>query len=389
MKRTWLTVTVLLLVTATFAADDQAFLGIFAETSSMKMVGMVMPQLPAGMDLSKVPGMDGMMAMFAPQRKLTVRLWSPGLAPADATAVIAPPAGLKQGDRLNLELYRPKPGQTEDEADATGQPTQQQKGQFTIKRYWGSSETVKPGQPEVTTINWDTMTPEQRETMRNMQQRAKHRGSYFYKPDWTTGYWPSAKERSDLEKSTGKVPGVMGKDAALPGSYALTTSYTGNVTIAVPETVDFLAPIEMDSPKLDEAPPLDQALLFHWLPIPNALGLHAQIMGMEGTSTLILWSSSEIPVTEFNPGQDYLQMAEVAARVQSTEFMAGTRQDVAVPAGIFKDCDIVNLSMVGYGTGTARDDTQPLARVQTKTTLTIMLGGKKMPRMGQPEQPAE
>jgi len=335
--------------------------------------------LPPGVDLSKMPGMDGMLAMFAPQRKLTVRLWSPGLAPADATAVIAPPAGLKQGDRLNLELYRPKPGQTEDEAGTAG-PTQG--GEFTIKRYWGSSETVKPGQPQVTTINWDTLTPEQKETMRKMQERAKKQNSYFYKPDWTTGYWPTGKQPGVPDKHTQKVPGLIAKDAALPGSYALTTNYTGNVTIAVPETVDFLAPIEMDSPKLDEAPPLDEALLFHWQPIPNALGLHAQIMGMEGMSTLILWSSSEIPVTEFNPGRDYLQMAEVAARVQSTEFMAGTRQDVAVPAGIFKDCDMVNLSMVGYGTGTARDDTQPLARVQTKTTLTIMLGGKKMPRMG-------
>ena len=375
MKRVVLVLSVLLVATATFAADDPAFLGIFAETSSMKMVGMpAMPQLPPGMDLANMPGMAGMLEMFGAQRKLTVRLWSPSLAPAEAFATIAAPAGLKQGAKLNLELYRPKPGQTEAEGGATTGAPAGGAGEFTIKRYWGSSETVKPGQPQVSTFSWDSLTPEQKETMRKMAERSKAQNSYFYKPDWTTGYWP-----------TGKQPGAIAKDAVLPGPFALTTNYTGNVALTVPETVDFLAPIEMDSPKLDQAPPLTEALRFHWLPIPHALGSHAQIMGMEGKNTLILWSSSEIPVSDFAAAGDYLQMAEVAARVESTEFMAGTRQEVAVPAGIFKDCDMVNFAMIGYGPGTARDDTQPLARVQTKTTLRIMLGGKKMPPMGRPE----
>jgi len=377
MKRVVLALTVLLSVTYGFAADDHAFLGIFAETSSQKMVGMpAMPQLPAGVDVSQIPGLAKMMSMFAPQRTLTVRLWSPGLAPDDATASIGAPGGLKQGDTLNLELYRPKPGQTEAETPGGGADTPPQgMGEFTIKRYWGSSDTVKPGQPVVTTFSWDNLTPEQKATMRRMQERAKAQTSYFYKPEWTTGYWPTSKQ-----------PGAIAKDAALPGDYALTTTYTGNVTITAPEAVNFLAPIAMDSPDLSQAPPLAEALRFHWAAIPHALGLHAQIMGMEGTHTLILWSSSETPVSGFDTVDDYMQMADVRAKVQTTEFMEGTREDVTVPAGIFKDCDFVNFSMIGWGPGAARDDTQPLARIQTTTTLSIMLGGQKMPRMGAPQQ---
>jgi hypothetical protein len=356
------------LTTAAFAANDHAYLGVFAETSSTKMIGMpAMPELPPEMDLSTMPGMANMLAMYLPQRKLTVRLWSPSIAPPNAAATLAVPVGLKQGPQLNLDLYRPKPGQTEAESDSTGtvaQPT----GQFTIKRYWGSSETVKAGQPLVTTINYDSLTPEQKTAMREMQDRARKQGSYFYKPNWTTGYWPTPRQ-----------PGAIAKDAALPGTYSLTTNYTGNVDITVPDTVQFLAPIVMETPALDQAPPLTAALDFHWKLIAGALGLDAQIMGMQGNNTLILWSSSEIPTAGFSGVEDYLQMAEVAERVNTTEFMAGARQDVAVPAGIFQDCDFVNLSMVGYGPGAARNDTDPLARVQTKTTLRIMLGGKKMP----------
>ncbi|NLC56998.1 MAG: hypothetical protein GX774_09195, partial [Armatimonadetes bacterium] len=93
-------------LTTAMAAEDQAYLGLFVETKVMKMAGMpAMPELPAGVDLSQVPGLANLMGMGAPQRALTVRLWSPGLAPKEATAHLLVPAGLKQGERLDLELY--------------------------------------------------------------------------------------------------------------------------------------------------------------------------------------------------------------------------------------------------------------------------------------------
>ena len=75
-------------------------------------------------------------------------------------------------------------------------------------------------------------------------------------------------------------------------------------------------------------------------------------------------------------------MAEVRDLVKKEIVMAGDRVDVTVPAAIFKDCDMVMFQMIGYGPGAATDSGQPLPRVQTKTTLSIMLGGKKMPRPG-------
>jgi len=43
--------------------------------------------------------------------------------------------------------------------------------------------------------------------------------------------------------------------------------------------------------------------------------------------------------------------------------------------------------MIGYGPGTALDQAQPLPRVQTKTTLTAMLGGKMMKGRGGQDAP--
>jgi len=368
MKKVLLMLALLTATATAFAAENQAFWGVFAETRVQKMAGMpALPPLPPGVDagaMAQIPGMAAVLGMGTPKRSLSVRLWSPGIAPQGATASIAPPAGLKQGDRLVLDLYRPKPGQVEFDEELDSEAPE-----FTIKRYWGSAAKVKPGQPEV--IRWDTLSPEIKAQTRREAAQAANKESYFYKPDWTTGYWP-----------TGKQPGKIANDATLPGKYTLTTSYTGNVAIDVPQGVDFLAPIELSSPDLTKVPSLEDAITFRWKPVPGVLGYHARVIGVQGNKTLILWSSSEVK-DEPSAGWDYLEMAEVAKLVKSTAMMAPTRQEVTVPAGIFKECDVVYFTMTGYGPGAALAEGQPLPRVQTKTTLNIMLGGKAMGQMGE------
>jgi hypothetical protein len=241
---------------------------------------------------------------------------------------------------------------------------------FTIKIYWGSSATVKPGQPKI--IKFDGLTAEQRGTMQAEAKKAKDAASsYFYKPDWTTGYWPTPKQ-----------PGKIAGDAALEGNYALTTNYTGNVAIDCPANVNFLDAFDFTSPDIQAQIPLDDAIQFEWKQIPNALGLHASIFGMEGKNTLILWSSSEVYSDMAMGSWDYLQMAEVRSFVEKTVMMKGEATSVTVPKAIFANCDMANMMMVGYGPGAALATGQPLPRIQTKTTLTMPLGGKMMKGMG-------
>lgn len=374
MRSVLLIVALLLLFTSSvFAVGDQAYLGIFAETKVQKMPGMPampeMPDLPPGIDLSSIPGLSALMGGGA-ERLLEVRLWSPGLAPADAFARITPPAGLKQGNKLVLDLYRPKPGQTSSEVNVGGEEFDPEKiEEFTIKVYWGSSETVKPGQPKI--IKWGDMTAAQKGNMKEQAAKAAASGGYFYKPNWTTGYWPTKKQ-----------PGKVGKDASLVGKYALETNYTGSCELEAPKNVDFLAPFDLTSPNLEKQIALEKAIALKWKPILNALGLHAMAFGMEGRNTLIIWSSAEnftdaMMATDFG----YLQMAEVKQFVSSKVMMPGDTTAVTIPSGIFKKCDMSMLNMVGYGPGAALAEGQPLPRIQTKTTLGMMLGGSGMPSM--------
>jgi hypothetical protein len=365
MRRLWPILLVLLCTRTVWAAGDQAYLGIFAETRGQQMAGMPkMPELPPGMDLSKLPGAAAMMGMGRPTRSLEVRLWSPGIAPANASAFLEVPEGLGLGKRLNLDLYRPKPGQAEPEAQGPMATPD-----FTIKIYWGSSPTVRPGQPKV--IRMADLTGEAKAAMRRQAPQGQ-RGTYFYKPDWTTGYWP-----------TGKQPGQIGEQALLAGHYALTTTYTGSVAFDDPQAVGFLAPIELTSPDLSERVALDGAIKLAWKLVPGLLGQHAMIMGMEGKNTLVLWTSAETTQGEATIGDwGYLEMAKVRELVAQGVFMKPDRTSAIVPAGIFKNADMANLMMIGYGPGTALSQGQPLPRIQTKTTLMVMLGGKGMPDVG-------
>jgi hypothetical protein len=342
------------------SAEEQAYMAILAETKTMKMVGMPeMPELPAGVTLP-----PGVVLPGKPTRTLSVRLWSPSIAPSTATATLAPPAGLKLGDKLNLDLYRPTPADEAGDKSPGFDP--ESNPDFTIKMYWGSSDKVKADQPRI--VRWGALTPEQKAQMKKQAREAQKAGaSYFYKPNWTTGYWPTKNQ-----------PGNVAKDASLVGTYSLTTNYTGNVSLDVPQGVDFLAPIDVTAPDLSDEIDFAKAIPFQWKGIPNVLGQYASIMGMEGKNTLILWSSSEVFKEAQMGDSGYLQMAEVRERVKDQVFMAPDQTRAVVPAGIFKNADFVMFNMVGYGQGAALDKVQPLPRVQTKTTLSIMLGGKSM-----------
>lgn len=352
------------------ADGDQAFLALLAETKTMRMAGMKPITMP-NIDLSKlppgvkIPNMANLGMMSGkPTRILNVRLWSPTIAPDGATASIVPPAGLKQGDKLNLELYRPT-GSAETGGMGSGQGPDSNP-EFTIKIYWGSSKTVREGQPKI--ISFSGLTPEQKAAMKARAQQARQgANNYFYKAGWTTGYWPTSSE-----------PGQIDDDASLVGKYSLTSSYTGNVEIEAPSNVDFLAGIKMNTPDLSQKTDFSSSLPFSWDPIPNVLGQFASIMGAEGKNTMVFWTSSE----EYSPGimgdMGFLQMSDVRNYVANKTFMPGDQTNVDVPAGIFANADFAMFNMVGYGPGTALDKAQPLPRIQTKTTMQIMLGGKKM-----------
>jgi len=356
-------------------ADDSAYIGLFAETHLSRIAGMKMkemPKLPPGI---KLPASVMAMMPGPPSRTLKVRLWAPGIAPDSATASITPPAGLQAGDKLDLSLYRPMPTQ----AGTGGSPNEPSHSDtkppdLTIKIYWGSSDTVQAGQPKVFTLATMGVQQQMEMSKRMMASMPKMGGggagaggganSYFYKDNWTTGYWPSADES-------------VGENASLVGNYTIDSTFAGKSSIEAPANVDFLAPFDLTSPDLGEKPVMANAMKFEWKEIPNAIGTFASAMGVEGKNTLIFWTCSQDYAEQLMSNMDFMQMSEVKDMVNKHVFMPGSGTSVTIPAGIFANAQFASVNMVGYGPGVARDDVKPIPRIQTKTTLSVMLMGAK------------
>ncbi len=146
----------------------------------------------------------------------------------------------------------------------------------------------------------------------------------------------------------------------------------------MPAGVEFLAPFDFTSPNLENELDFKKALQFQWKSIAGNLGQNAFAMGAEGKNTLILWISAETYSEGVMGDAGYLQMADVRQRVTDKLFMGPEQSKFSIPAGIFKDADFAMLSMVAYGPGAAVDKAQPLPRLQTKSTVQVMLGGKEM-----------
>lgn len=361
----------LVLVSAVVAANqDRAFWAVFLDTSVNRNAGMpdmsaMLRNMPPEALRNLPPEARAMMAGGA-QRRFSTRVWSPGIAPREAKAEVFPPAGAKLGEKLTLALWRP--GDTDEEAAGPGDPgaVQEPQGKFTIKIYWGSSRTVKPGQPKVVEIDWATLPEVDRARMR---QAMEARDSLGHRADWTDASWPTAREDRAVED-----------DARMEGTIRLETNYTGSTSVEVPANVNFLAGIEFSQPDLAELPDLSEALEFKWDAIANCLGYQAQITGMIGRDTLILWYAGEAEPRE-QATDDFMQMADVRRLVEEQQFLPGDATAMTAPAGIFVDCDFVNLTMTGYGTGAANDEGQPRARVQSRTRFMGMLGGKMAQQM--------
>ncbi|MCA1995846.1 MAG: hypothetical protein LDL56_01315 [Armatimonadetes bacterium] len=349
-------------------STEAAHLGYFAETSLMRIAGFEMPDLPPGMEMPEMPGMAFLPGK--PQRSLEIRLWSPGVAPKDAFAFVAPPQGLGQGPRLDLKIVRPSKGGEPAEADDQDAKGERKPPDFTIKIYWGSSPKVREGQPKVFRFK-DLGFGQQAGLLRQWAQAQMAKGaSDAARPDATLAHWPS-----------GDKPVRIAPSARLAGTFHLETNYAGQVDLEVPKELDFLAPFDLASPDLSRKPDLSKALALQWKPIPTLLGTHAMIFGMQGQETRILWYAGETWDEKADVDWDFLQMAEVRRLVEQKVLLKGDATSATVPEGIFRGADFVMLRMTGYGPSVARADVQPVPRLQTKTTLMAILGGKMLDEM--------
>lgn len=313
-------------------------LGVFADTMKTIIPGLNVADLP--------PEAQAAIAGLGSQRMLRVHLWTQG-APSQAgpTAALDIAQGLKLGPTLNLELPQRAPGKDEPIRIPPGAEN------FEMRRYWGCSATVRPGQPKV--IKSAGTTPGGTVTV--------PRSGAGGVPEWTDAFWPNSKQQTSP---------VAPQGAALPGKYALRSNYVNGVNFEVPEGLNFLEPVALTTPPGVGAD-LSKALPLSWKPVAGAQGYHLMATGLKGKNTLILWSSAERE--DDSSFAAYAPTEEIKSLVAKGVYLAPDKAQCTIPAGIFQGCQSVSIQAYAFGPSFTQNNTSPSVRVQTRSITMLAL----------------
>lgn len=370
--------------------NDRAFMALWATTQNMKLPGL--EGLPADLKLDQLPpqAAAALGGLLGPQKRLQVLLWSPGAAPANATANLDVPAGLQLGPTLPLEILRPEVRRERAEKERGAGGPAQQPDDFEFRWYWGCSETVRPDQPKVWKLS--DLPALDRETLRRYQAAVGGRGGGgLEKPDWTEAVWPNSTGMGG-GRQPGRIPGLPGRLPGLPGgipglgggaapkqpgslkgAHTLRTSYLGSAPFTVTEA-DFLEPVVFTSGGGEKKPDFKKAMPLAWKPIPTCIGIHLTAFGLRGRRTMVMWNGGDTNEGGLSLGE-FPQMVEVRQYVERRLFLTGGTTACTIPAAAFEGCQFAMVQLTAYGPGQAFDvPGQPSIRVQTRSTGSLTLG---------------
>jgi hypothetical protein len=315
---------------------DRPQLGVFADTIKTTIPGLEGVQLP--------PEAQAALGGFGAQRALRVHLWTPGPAPQGSpTAALDVPAGLKLGPTLDLEIPRPGKPSGADGAVATPEA-------FEIRRYWGCGEAARAGQPKV--VKSGDLKPEQ---LRGIRARGFSAG----RDAWTDAAWPNSRQ---------KTPAMAPAGAALPGKYALRSSYVSGVTFDVPAGVSFLEPLALSGPK---EPDPSKAIPLSWKPVPGAVGYVAFAMAQRGKNAMVMWTSAERDTEEWHTDFTFADRAKELTA--AGHWLPADRTACTIPAAAFSGCESVSVQVYAFGPSFAQPGSTPAVRVQTRSIGMLIL----------------
>jgi hypothetical protein len=156
--------------------------------------------------------------------------------------------------------------------------------------------------------------------------------------------------------------------AALPGKYALKSSYTPGVSFEIPASLNFLAPVELSIPKgTDPA----KTIPLSWKPVPGAVGYVAMAVASKGRNRSVMWTSVETDGTQFPV--DFNSPEKVKELIEKGLCMPPDKTQCNIPATAFEGCDGVSIQLFAFGPAFEQAGSTPSVRVQTRSMAMMVL----------------
>ena len=264
-------------------------------------------------------------------------LFSGAKADYRSKAGVGVPEGLKVASPIQLLIdlrQAPKAGPAE-------KPNA--KSRFVVKTYWGSAKEVLQGQPRV-----------------SMSDEAATAAPADKLPDASYAYWSP-----DLVKP-------LEADAAVPGTYTLTTNYCGGTSVTLESDQDFLDPIDLVG--IPQKANLDKPIRITWKTVPRALGYLVTATGGSATES-VNWTSSADPDAVKGVEERPHSRDEVAGYVDKKVLLAPYTVTCTIPAGVFRGSKSVFVNVTAFGPDKAQTRDGIETRVIVRSTAGIPVFG--------------
>lgn len=285
------------------------------------------------------------------------------------------PPSVKLGASLPLRPPVKATGRTPFDEPADTPPAEG-KARITIKTYWGCSAAVRPGQPNVQTIEFDSRAGV---GIWGDAVRSRIEADRGATSNRNSSFWPN--------KENGKrVP----DEASLAGTHKVSgTGLPASLSFTIGAAQDFLPAMGLTSSGSKEA-----VLRLAWSPLAqasayfvNATGIAMKEGGRGGMDEMVFtqWSSSEVP--ESGDGLvNFLSNTNQEKYLKEKAILPASQSSCEIPSGIFADSMFVNARGIAYGRELnlvhpprpedvkVAWDQEWTARVRVKSVATLMVG---------------
>ena len=237
------------------------------------------------------------------------------------------PAGLNAGP--SLPLVSPEPVQ------APTRPYQGPGGgdggaSGRILIYFGCGEHVRAGQP----VEIDLSRMARGQVPPAMAQMAiQAMNGPNQSNSATFGEWPNQRSRTTIPAS-----------GSLVGAHRIAGNYSPEINFSLAQGQDFLPAIQITQ----NARGPSGAVPVAWRPVQNATGYFLMAVGSRSDNTIVMWSSSEIQLTQMG-AFDYLSPAEVARLIAQRVVLQPATTQCTVPAEFTQGVQSASLMMTAFG----------------------------------------
>ncbi len=266
-----------------------------------------------------------MMSGGGVQKSLRLQLQS-GRTVASPNADHEPPAGLNTG---LLPLVTPG-GQTAAPPSEFAPPTRGESGRVRMLIYHGCGEATGPGQPLVIEISSDdpgsgaSQMASMMEAVQLTPETAPSPGA-----GRTYGEWPN-------DRSSQAIPA----SGSLVGEHLVRGNYTPDISFRLGADQDFMEPIRLTG--VADGGPLG------WNPVGGAHGYFAMTMGGNEAGDMVVWTSSEVPVS-FGQIPDILSPTDVERLVRQGVVLPASTTRCPIPRAVQTAAPESMLRVIAFG----------------------------------------